>query len=116
MNKVYIYYDGLCMLCNAFIIFLKKRNTKQRFRFVENSQSIYKGYDTVVIKINNSTYEKSDAIIKVLISLGGFWKISYLLYIFPRVLRDFFYDLIAKNRYRIFGKVESCDITSQAKS
>jgi len=53
-------------------------------------------------------FVRSDAALKVFAYLGGFWKIFLAAYVIPKPLRDYFYDLFARNRYRVFGKYDAC--------
>jgi predicted DCC family thiol-disulfide oxidoreductase YuxK len=59
-----------------------------------------------------TVYQRSTAALKVLKDMGGYWKLFYVFIIIPRPLRDMIYDLVAKYRYRIFGKKESCMVPS----
>lgn len=62
------------------------------------------GGDAVRLVKDGKQYSKTDAIIEAGRSVGGIWRLLVILRIFPRRLRDFFYDIVAKNRYRWFGK------------
>ncbi len=64
--------------------------------------------DSIIFYENNILYYKSTAILKILRSLGGLWVFTNIFYLIPVRLRDFIYDIIAKYRYSIFGKMESC--------
>ena len=115
-------YDGVCGLCNRLVQFVLKRDKAARFRFA-SLQSDYaarilqqhaldpQDLDTVyVIEVRGSQPKtRSDAVISVLRSLGGFWSaVATALNICPRPLRDWGYNIVARHRYRIFGKYESC--------
>jgi predicted DCC family thiol-disulfide oxidoreductase YuxK len=63
---------------------------------------------------DKKAYLKSTAALQVLHDLGGIWKASAAFRLLPLKLRDFFYDLIAKSRYRVFGKQDSCMIPTPA--
>ena len=65
-------------------------------------------FDSIAFLQNGKLYYKSTAAIKVCITVGGIWKLTSILYIFPRFIRDFVYDFIAKRRYKWFGIKESC--------
>ena len=70
-------------------------------------------FDSVILIKNNQLFQKSDAALEIAREMGGIWKLFYGFKIFPRFIRDFFYDLIAKNRYKIFGRTEACRIPTE---
>lgn len=115
-----ILFDGVCNFCNASINFVIDRDAARRFRFAslqsdfgqqllaENNRQLT-DFDTVLLLRAGKLYEKSDAALEIARYLKG-WSWLYLFRIVPRFIRDFFYDIIAKNRYRLFGKSDSCRI------
>ncbi len=119
-----ILYDGVCGLCNRLVQFLLKRDRRDRLRFAslqsEFAATVLKRHgldptdlDTVYLivnhgKTNEQVLARSDAIIKALASLGGIWRIARFGKVFPTPLRDIFYKAVAANRYRVFGKSDSC--------
>ncbi|RYD80437.1 MAG: thiol-disulfide oxidoreductase DCC family protein [Sphingobacteriales bacterium] len=121
-------FDGVCNLCNGIVQFVIKRDSKRRFLFAslqsETGQEILKdfnlpaaNFDSFILISDGKCYQKSTAALKVAKELNGFWKAFYYLIFIPKPIRDFFYNLIAKNRYKIFGKRESCMIpTPELKS
>jgi predicted DCC family thiol-disulfide oxidoreductase YuxK len=115
-------YDGVCGLCNQLVQFVLKHDRKAQFRFA-SLQSAYAtrilqrheldphDLDTfyVVQESGARVSARSDAVIFVLRELGGFWAATAVaLCIFPKPLRDWGYGVVARYRYRIFGKYESC--------
>ncbi len=109
MEQTIIYYDGLCVLCNKSIRFIINRDQKNKFKIglldaFKNGEK----HDSVVLVHKGIKYNYSNAVIKSLILLGGIYKLAALLFIFPKSLRDFVYKIIAKNRYKWFGKHNSC--------
>lgn len=64
--------------------------------------------NTIVLVENGKTYFRSTAALRIVKRLGGLWSFCYVLIIIPAFIRDFFYSLISKYRYRIWGKQESC--------
>jgi predicted DCC family thiol-disulfide oxidoreductase YuxK len=124
MSNPIVLYDGVCGLCNRLTQFLLKRDHKDRLRFAslqsEFAAAILKRHskdpedlDTVyVVKDYNQTNEKllarSDAILYLGQQIGGIWSVAGLGKVLPRFLRDWIYNLVARNRYRVFGKYESC--------
>ncbi len=116
-------FDGVCNLCNSTVLFTLKRDSKAKFKFAalqsEPGQALLKKFnlpldqfDSFVLITGDKYYLKSTAGLHVLKELGGVWKLFYILIIFPRPLRDFVYDIIAKWRYKIFGKRDVCMIPS----
>ena len=115
-----ILFDGVCNFCNASINFVIDRDAARRFRFAslqsdfgqrllaDNNRQLT-DFDTVLLLRAGKLYEKSDAALEIARFLKG-WSWLYLFRVVPRFIRDFFYDIIAKNRYRLFGKNESCRI------
>ena len=122
-----ILFDGVCNLCNSSINFVIDRDKDQRFRFASLQSDLgqaiiarYRGkldLDSVVLYQNGQILEKSDAALAIARELSGFWPMLGVFRIIPRPLRDVVYDWIAKNRYKWFGKKESCRIpTPELKS
>ncbi len=118
-----IFFDGDCVICNRFANWIMKK-FKPHFLYLSTLQSASAkkhlkqfdlGLDSVVYLTEGSTYKKSKAILKILNDLGGFYKyLSILLQIFPLFIADAVYDLVAKNRYRVFGKTDSCRIPNES--
>ena len=121
-DKKIILYDGICNLCNSSVQYLIKQDTKDVFRFValesELGQKILihigiadKNIDSIVVyQPGIAYYYKSAALIEITKSLQGKFHYGLLFKILPISLRDIVYDYIAKNRYRWYGKKESCMI------
>jgi predicted DCC family thiol-disulfide oxidoreductase YuxK len=115
-----ILFDGVCNFCNGAINFVIDHDVARRFRFAslqsdigqriltENRRSV-SDFDTVLLLREGKLYEKSTAALEIARYLRG-WAWLYYLRFIPRFIRDAVYNLIAKNRYRIFGKSESCRI------
>ncbi|HKG61170.1 MAG TPA: thiol-disulfide oxidoreductase DCC family protein [Pyrinomonadaceae bacterium] len=120
-----ILYDGVCGLCNRLIQFLLKHDKEGRLRFAslqsEFAEKVLgrhgcdpKDLDTVHVVENydqadERVLQRSDAILRAGRELGGFWgAASSVAKVVPRGLRDVVYRLVATNRYRVFGKYDSC--------
>jgi len=125
-NKLIVLFDGVCNLCNGTVMFLIKRDKKNRLRFASLQSDIAKSklkelnfeFDSeylksIVIIDNGKVKTKSDAVIKIVQQLGGLWSLVIILKIIPRFIRDWFYELIAKNRYKYFGKQETCMVPTE---
>ncbi len=119
-----ILFDGLCNLCNGSVNFIIKRNKLGIFKFAslqsEIGQSLLKqlciANETIdsIVYINDDRYFlRSAAVLNVLKDLGGKWKLLYIFIITPKFLRDLIYNAIAKSRYKVFGKRESCMVPSE---
>jgi len=121
-----VLYDGVCGLCNLLVQFVLKRDKRDYFRFAslqsELASKVLQRHDrdpcdldTVYVVIDYAQpaehlLARSDAILFLLGQLGGVWKLAALGKIMPRPLRDGIYKLVARNRYRVFGKYESCTL------
>lgn len=117
-----VIFDGVCGFCNRSIDILMKIDEKRELRYTPLQGEFAKGLaiepdiDSIVFYEDGKLYYKSKAILKILRSLGGIWIIVNILYIIPRALRDFVYDLIAKYRYKIFGKMQSCRMPNKGEA
>ncbi len=118
-----VFYDGECAFCNRWVQFILKQDQLRKFHYASlqllQSESVQldksqqkPDMDTIRYLKNGRVYERSEAILNILRDLGGFWKISFLFRLIPRVLRDKMYDLIATNRYR-FQK-NQCQLAGQS--
>jgi len=125
-----ILYDGVCGLCNRLIQFVLKRDRSDRFRFaalqsgfaasvLERHRINPQILDTVYLILNYSQPEerlasRSDAGIQILAELGGVWRgLASIGQFLPRWFRDKTYNLIARNRYQLFGKYQTCQIPDE---
>lgn len=112
-------YDGLCGLCNRSVQFILRHDRRGRFRFAalqsDAGQQLLREYglptdsmDTFVMIEGGRAFRKSRAVLRVLRRLDAPWPIFWPLVVIPRPISDFFYDRVAKNRYRMFGKLDAC--------
>ena len=113
-----ILFDGVCVLCSAWFRFVTRRDPAVRFRFAAiqgpygRRQAARLGLDpdapeTNAVVVGGRAYFRSDAAIEVLHRLPG-WRWVPLLRAVPRPLRDRLYDVVARNRYRLFGRTDVC--------
>ena len=122
-----IFFDGICNLCNHSVQFVIKRDRHDYFRFAAlqteaakaqlaalNSVPHQEELNTIILLENGKVYDRSTAALRIARKLSGLWPLLYGFMIIPRFIRDFFYQLISKNRYRIWGKQESCMVPSAA--
>ncbi|WP_171056049.1 thiol-disulfide oxidoreductase DCC family protein [Paenibacillus sinopodophylli] len=111
--------DGNCLLCNGITQFVAKRDKKNQFRFAAlqsaAGQKLLKEGNLPVsdihtfVMIHAGQYNvKSEAALRVLVRLDGWWKYCNPLFYFPLSLRDVIYDFVAFNRYRFFRNTETC--------
>ncbi len=116
-----LFFDGVCNLCNGFVQFVIKRDPKAVFRFaplqseegrevLENANLSTEELSTVVLYWKGEIYTHSDVPLEVAKLLGGGWQLFYIFRIIPKGIRNAIYDWVARNRYRWFGRKESCMI------
>lgn len=114
-----ILFDGVCNLCNGFVQFVIRNDSQGLFRFASLQSAagaeILRQYglhadplSTMVLVVDGRTFVKSDAALEVCSRLSWPWKCLGPLRLLPRWLRNWGYDVTARNRYRILGKRESC--------
>lgn len=114
-------FDGLCNLCNGSVNFILKRDKVGKFKFAslqsEIGNKLYKQHnidtntvDSIILIKNGKVFIKSVAVFEILKDLPIGWRILRIGIILPKFIRDYLYDLIAKHRYRIFGKKDECPI------
>lgn len=122
-HKRILFFDGTCVLCNGLFQFIIKRDTRRKFHFGLIQDPIFdemigalperyqylleQKFTSVIFLEHDKVYLKSTAAIKVITSLGGMYKLGYIAFIIPPILRDYVYDIIARNRYKWFGQ-QSC--------
>lgn len=118
-NKGVILFDGYCTLCSWSVQFIIKRDKQDYFRFASLQSEIGKSlihqfgipedFDQSVVLIkDNSIYFKSEAVLRITKRLRHLWPFLYVFIIIPKLIRDGIYSFIAKNRFRWFGKKDSC--------
>jgi predicted DCC family thiol-disulfide oxidoreductase YuxK len=121
MHEGLVLFDGVCNFCNYWVQFALKRNKKKSLKFGsqqgETAREILPGFgmnpdvlSSVYLIENNKLYKESTAAFRICKHLDGAWKLFYVLVFIPAFLRDPVYKLIAKYRYKWFGKKESCMI------
>jgi predicted DCC family thiol-disulfide oxidoreductase YuxK len=120
-NQRLILFDGICNLCNGFMIFVYRRDPQAKFSFAwiqsEPGKEILEQlnmptdeYDTIVYLDNGVASFKSTAFLKIVRHLRFPWPLLWAGVIIPRFLRNWIYDLVAGNRYKIFGKKDQCQL------
>lgn len=118
-EKYLIVFDGVCNLCNWAVHFVIQRDPKAKFLFIPLQsqygrqlslmhQLKYEKTDSIQLIKNGSLFIESDAIFEIIKELTGLWRYLIFLKFCPRFIRNYIYRWIAKNRYQIFGKKETC--------
>ena len=119
-----IIFDGVCNFCNAAVNFIIKRDCEKKFLFSsmqnEKSKELLAQFsidnsdlDTLIVIKNDTVFIKSDAVLEIVKEFSRFWFILSYCKIIPKPIRDFIYTLISRNRYKLFGKKESCIIPTK---
>ena len=118
-----ILFDGQCVFCDHSVQFILKRDVGEVFRFAslqsDIGQRLLKQYnvdvsmDSIVVIYLNKVYTQSDAAIVIAQRFKGVWKLLVIVKFIPKWLRDKMYVVIAKNRYRLFGEMETCRIPTE---
>jgi predicted DCC family thiol-disulfide oxidoreductase YuxK len=114
-----IFFDGVCNFCDGAVNFIIERDKNNYFKFAPVQSEAGQKYvekfglsaiDSVILVENEKAYTHSTAALKVAKHLSGIWSLFYVFIIVPKPIRDFFYKLFAKYRYKLFGKKDECMI------
>jgi predicted DCC family thiol-disulfide oxidoreductase YuxK len=124
-DKKIILFDGLCNLCDTSVQYVIKHDKKESFRFValqsDLGQKIIKhiGIDTtktdsvILYEPRIAYYYKAEAAIRIVKEIGGIYSFLTIFSILPNAILNYIYDYIAKNRYKWYGKKETCLIPTE---
>lgn len=118
-----ILFDGVCNFCDASINFVIDRDPDRKFRYASLQSEAGErlltkfgldttNYDSFVLVDGEKFYTKSSAALRVAKEMQGAWQLLYGFIIVPKFIRDAVYSLIAKNRYKWFGKKDECMLPS----
>jgi predicted DCC family thiol-disulfide oxidoreductase YuxK len=118
-EKDIVIFDGFCQFCSASVNFILRRDPEGHFAFAASQSPtgnmILNKLDllnlaghSILLLSGGKVYRKSSAALRIARKLKGIWPLFYGFIILPRPVRDFVYDLVARNRYRLFGKREEC--------
>ena len=118
-----ILFDGECPFCSRSVEFILSRDRRRFFSFasiqsevgqriLQRLDSSLDQLDTIVLVEEDQCWTKSAAALRIVRQLSGFWPVVYVFFIVPRSLGDLCYDVIARNRYRWFGRHEKCFVPS----
>jgi predicted DCC family thiol-disulfide oxidoreductase YuxK len=114
-----IVFDGVCVLCNGWVRFLLRHDQKRHYRFAamqtESGRALLAGHGldrddpaSFLLVENGQAWRDTDAIMRVIGPLGGLWRLVSVLRVVPRPLRNGLYRVVARNRYRWFGRHDVC--------
>lgn len=121
-DKKIILFDGVCNLCNGAVQYIIKRDKKDIFRYAALQSEIgeqlikERAIDTskvdsiILIELRVAYFTKSDAALHIAKEFGGLWKALIIFTWIPKTFRDAIYDVVAKNRYKWFGRKDACMI------
>ncbi len=123
---IILFYDGQCNLCSRFLRLIARWDKMHRIGVVDQFSTVASDFfqshnfnpdgDTVVLYMYGKFYQRSAAVLRVFRLLGGLWPLLYLAVAIPKPMRDWLYDLVARNRYRWFGSKEACPLKQSTSS
>ena len=117
-----VFFDGVCNLCQGSVRYLIKNDKKGVLKFASLQGNYAKDFvnetkiqsmQSILFFDGKMLYKKSTAVLKLSRLLGGWHQLLLLGYILPRFVRDWLYNIVAKNRYRWFGKKDQCMLPSK---
>ena len=121
--KNIILFDGVCNLCSFSVNFIIKHDKKGYFHFAsiqsKRGKALIEKYalkelDSIILLQDDKAYIYSDAVLHIAKALDGWYRYLYIFRLIPRVFRDAIYRVVAKYRYRVFGKQESCMMPTES--
>ena len=117
-GKTLLLFDGYCHLCNGIVKFIIKFDRKKKFLFSplgsptgthwRLKHAIPDQIDSIIVIDGENYHSKADAALLIAKKLGGTFHVASIFYGLPRKYRDQLYDWLARNRYRWFGRYQSC--------
>ena len=117
-----VLFDGVCNFCNSSVQFIIRHDKSNALKFASLQSNtgqeliakynISKDVDSVIFIENGNAFTKSEAALRIADNFGGVWKMMRILKVIPAFISNLFYDIIARNRYKWFGKKETCMIPS----
>lgn len=124
-GKNIIIFDGVCNLCHGAVNFIIERDPYHRFVFTtmqsDTAKSLIARYgaegeysETFFLIKDGQCYMRTDAALEITKSLSGLWPALAILRFIPRRIRDFFYRLLGRNRYALFGRRDTCILPTDA--
>jgi predicted DCC family thiol-disulfide oxidoreductase YuxK len=121
LDQPILLFDGVCNLCNGFVRFVVQFDDAGEFLFAPLQSDVgqelsrrhglkTEDFDSVVLVEDGAVYTKSEAVLRVCRRLDGPWPLLSAFSVVPTGLSDRMYDLVAENRYRVFGKKDACPV------
>ena len=118
-----IVFDGACVLCSGFARVVVRLDRRGRFRFATAQSPLGEAlfrrhglrtdsYETNLVIIDGAAFTRLESLVAVMSELGWPWRAARLLLLLPRPLRNWLYERVARSRYALFGKKDSCEIPS----
>lgn len=118
VNANIVLFDGVCNLCNSAVAFIIRRDKLSKFRFaslqsnigikLRSQYGILQNNESIIYIRQGKCFYESTAILNIFYDLKGIYRALYIFIIIPEFVRNPIYRLIARNRYRLFGKRDSC--------
>ncbi len=119
-EKPILLFDGDCKFCNFWVALIQRQKVKHKFNYYPlnspegekllEKYQVEKAVDSVLVIDNKKVFYKSNAAFRVAKTLGGFWNLTLILWLIPKPIRNWLYDIIAKNRNKFFKNRENCEI------
>ena len=120
MKKDIIVFDGLCVMCNSFFKWVLKNDKDDKYLFTNIQSNFYKknmdinkSIDSIILIKESNVFYESEAIKYILKDLDKFFLLQLVLNVTPKFISNFFYKIIANNRYKIFGKKDKCELPNK---
>lgn len=124
MEKNIVFFDGLCLLCNRFVLFLIKLDTREVLYFSSlqgetvkklllNGDDEGKSRETIIFYKEGKVFYRSEAIMEIFFTVRPGWRVMRLFLLIPKTVRDFLYNMVAMLRYTLFGKLKQCFIPDE---
>jgi len=114
-----VLFDGVCNLCKGSVNFFLSIDRRKRLKFASLQSNFGQStlvelgkdpthFDSILFLHQGKVYERSGAVLRIMGRIGGIWSLAVCFLVAPAFLRDACYNLIARNRYRFFGKSDTC--------
>lgn len=118
-HQLIIVFDGVCNFCESSMNFVIHRDKNSKFKFApaqsDAGEKLQKQYginaidlETMILIKDGVAFTKSDAAVEIAKDLDGAWRLLSLIRVFPKFIRDWAYSIVGQNRYRVWGKKETC--------
>lgn len=113
-EPVLVIYDGHCNLCSWSVRWITRNDVHRHFSFMaqqtdrDDSNMADAPIETVLLMLKGKRYERSSAVLRIAVRLRFPWPLLGIFFLVPRFIRDFLYDLVARNRKQWFGERLNC--------